>query len=271
MGIDSAWLGPVSGRRRCGVWSAGRAACFHGGSALANLLFPPVCGLCGAELQPRGCGDPLLCDGCRDQFSVVGRHACPHCASPLPLLWSRADDCPRCHSRKYRFRYAIALGEYRGAVRQAVVSMKRAAYEPLTHSLGGLLGQAVAVRLSCESLQMVVPVPMHWWRRFRRGTNTARHLAAAVARQLQLPVVPNLLVCQRRTRKQGTLLPRQRTQNVRNAFRLSTGYDITDTKILLVDDVMTTGATLNEAARILRRAGASEVDVAVVARGIGRQ
>ncbi len=116
---------------------------------------------------------------------------------------------------------------------------------------------------------LVVPVPMHWSRRIARGTNPAEVLAETVAQKLRIPVALDLLHNRRKTRKQGTLLPDQRRRNVREAFSVSAGYDIKDTCVLLIDDVMTTGATGDELSRMLRQAGAKRISVAVLARGTG--
>ena len=111
---------------------------------------------------------------------------------------------------------------------------------------------------------------MHWWRRLRRGVQPARLLATAVGAGLAIPVLAQLLHCRRKISKQGTLRPSDRFQNVRDAFRVSAAYDITDQNILLVDDVMTTGATASEAARVLPSCRGPFRSVAVVARGLGQ-
>ena len=147
--------------------------------------------------------------------------------------------------------------------------MKRYPHEPLTEAVGVLLGQRLAVELPAWRPDVVVPVPMHWMRRVQRGTNTARVLGGTVARELGLPMVGGVLRCRRKSRKQGMLRPGERFRNVRGAFRVSSGYDITDKRVLLVDDILTTGATASEAARMLREAGAAVIAVAVVARGTG--
>ena len=167
------------------------------------------------------------------------------------------------------FTQAMALGEYRAAMRQAVLWMKKPAFEPLTRSMGLLLADLVKERLANDPADVIVPVPMHWSRRLTRGTNTSQMLGAAVSSSLGWPVLTRLVRCRRKTRKQGTLRPSERSTNVRGAFRISAGYDITDTNVLLIDDIMTTGATASEAARVLRAAGARSVTVAVVARGVG--
>lgn len=116
---------------------------------------------------------------------------------------------------------------------------------------------------------LIAPAPMHWIRRLERGTNPPEVLTETMAQALSVPALIDLLRCRRTTRKQGTLLPDQRRRNVRHAFSVSAGYDITGAHVLLVDDVMTTGATADELSRVLRQAGAGRVSVAVVARGTG--
>ena len=102
-----------------------------------------------------------------------------------------------------------------------------------------------------------------------RGTHPAAVLAEYLAQTIGVPCNRGLLSSRRKTRKQGTLTPSERLRNVRGAFRVSAGYDITDAHLLLVDDIMTTGATVSESARQLKRAQAASVTVAVVARGTG--
>jgi ComF family protein len=146
--------------------------------------------------------------------------------------------------------------------------MKKAHEEALTLTLGGLLANTVRFSEPVTP-DLVVPVPMHWTRRITRGTNPADVLAEKVALKMRIPVASDLLLCRRKTSKQGMLLPDQRRRNVRDAYSVSAGYDIRDACVLLIDDVMTTGATGNEVSRVLRRAGARQVSVAVVARGTG--
>ena len=112
-------------------------------------------------------------------------------------------------------------------------------------------------------------MPIHWMRRVCRGANSPEIVARPLARRLQVPVTTRLLAVRRRVRKQGTLSPTERFSNIRGIFSVTTRYDIEGTNIVLVDDVMTTGATASEAARMLRAAGAAKVVVTVVARAVG--
>lgn len=243
----------------------GRVA--RGMRAATDLLLPPCCAFCRGELVPRP-GHPLLCQACTDRFWQQ-RSACPRCATPLPAYWNISEFCPHCQRRNYRFERAEALGDYGAELQQAVLWMKRLAFEPLTWAVGGLLGRHVAVHLDPWAPDWIVPIPMHFWRRVARGVQPSHVLAGQVARVVQRPLLEQLLSCRRKSHKQGTLTVAERFKNIRGAFSVSTGYDITDKRILLIDDIMTTGATASEAARVLRKAGAGAVAVAVVARGVG--
>ena len=175
--------------------------------------------------------------------------------------------CPRCRGRRYAFESVRALGIYRGPLRDVVLRMKRPQHETLTLAVGRLVAEKLAG--DADAADLIVPVPMHWSRRFSRGINQAELLAGSIAKNLKLRIHTNLLRCRRKTKKQGTLGPAARSRNLRGAFRIAFGQNISGARILLVDDVMTTGATVGEAARAFRRAGAAGIQVAVVARGVG--
>lgn len=237
--------------------------------ATLALLFPPHCFFCGTEITESDIAPAGLCSACRSHLTAWDHPACRRCASPLPQFWGDATQCPRCCNRRYAFNRALALGAYTGVWRDAVLCMKRASFEPLTHAVGQLLAERIRDASPKPTINQVVPVPMHWSRRLHRGVQTSRVLGVAIARQLQLPLAAHLLRCRRRTEKQGTLTPLDRFRNVRNAFQANSAYDLSGTDVLLVDDIMTTGATLSEAARALRAVGARSVTAIVVARGIG--
>ena len=135
--------------------------------------------------------------------------------------------------------------------------------------LGDLLAERVLEHLRALRLEAVVPIPMHWSRRMWRGANSPETICERLAARLGLPMAPHVLVRCRRTAPQANLSPHKRLRNLRGAFRASGHADLPGARLLLVDDIMTTGATLNEAAKTLRRAGASFIAVAVVARAEG--
>ncbi len=245
------------------------------GHHAANLLFPPTCLVCDlpwSDGDDRGHhernAERLICGECRAAFGYRAERVCERCAAPLPR-YTDPRHCPECRRRKLPFRAAIALGEYRGSLRDAVLRTKRAAYESLTIQLGEVLADRLEPLGWKQQCDVVIPLPSHWWRRWTRGTSGPELLAERLADRLSLPCRTRWLSCQRRTRKQGMLLPAERAENVRGAFTVRQPDAVRGQRILLVDDVMTTGATLKEAATALLRARASSVFVAVLARGTG--
>ncbi len=246
------------------------AGILDGLRAVGNLLIPQLCVFCGTELAAAPTFEPALCSECRRQLAPPNAPTCRRCGSPLPQYWGEIDRCPRCFDRKYRFDRTLTLGTYEGMLREAVLRMKHAEHEPLVHAMAGLLAARISAVGLAANTDLVVSTPMHWWRRLRRGVHPARILASGVARRLKLSFAPRLLRTGRSTKKQGTLTPMQRFRNVRDAFDVAAGYDLAGKQILLIDDVMTTGATVNELARVLKKRGVGCIIVAVVARGIGR-
>jgi ComF family protein len=143
--------------------------------------------------------------------------------------------------------------------------MKHRAGETLAECVGRLWARHHADRFRALGVRVVIPVPLHWRRRFRRGYNQAETLAAAVARQLGVEHRPAWLRRVRPTASQVQLAESDRRTNVRGVFRAARGARLTGQTVLLVDDVLTTGSTAGEAARALRQAGAAAVHVAVLA------
>ncbi len=232
-----------------------------------DLLLPPACNFCGIEL-PSLAEPPLFCGPCREAFLSMPEAVCQRCAAPT-APGQVADDCPRCRDRRYHFQAALALGVYQGPLREAVIRMKQRMHEPLTLSMGQLLADRVREHLTDSPPDLLAAVPSYWLKRLWRGFNGPDLLVEAMGGRLDVPVADDVIICRRRTQKQGTLMPSERAANVRGAFMFNTDYDIAGSHLLLVDDIMTTGSTASEAARMLRRAGAARVTVAVVARGVG--
>lgn len=248
-------------RRRTGNWRHRLA------DALANLLFPPQCALCSLELEEPPSG-PLLCADCLRRLSIAVLR-CPACASPVPDLHSLDGRCPNCRQGKPAFEQARVVGTYQEHVRDAVLKIKHAWYEPLAVSLGGLLAERISQSPLPATADLVVPVPMYWARRLFRGTSAAQTLAERLSAELSIPLADDLVRCSRWMAKQSSLPASERRENVRGAYAVSSSYDIRGATILVVDDVITTAATCDEVARVLRRAGAARVFAAAVARSGG--
>tara|TARA_R110002049_G_scaffold2750_2_gene21809 strand:+ start:693643 stop:694791 length:1149 start_codon:yes stop_codon:yes gene_type:complete len=189
-----------------------------------------------------------------------------------------ADACPHCQGLDLAFDRVIARWAYQGVVSDAVVAAKYGHQLPLGDALGRRLAEVVVNAIADDPPDVVTYVPSHVSRQFSRGGNGIQAIADAVTRRLSLfsPSVKcrQLLRTTRRIKKQAWLDDQQRRENVRGAFSLKRGYALTglpklaNRHILLVDDVLTTGATANEVSDVLRRGGARRVTLAVLARAI---
>lgn len=244
---------------------------------LLDLVYPPECAWCGDRIR----ADQRLCSGCRNRF-LSDYYRCLKCATPLPRVVPNAD-CYRCRDTHWRFSQVITLAPYRGDMRRAVISIKKRRFETLRRALGELLGEKLLAepqiaappgeapcgQTSQGAPPLLIPVPYHWSHHFSSAAATAESLARAIAHRTHWPVANHALRRIRKTSKQGLLSWTERSANVRNAFSVRVPAIIAGRRVLLVDDVLTSGATAAELSRILLRAGAASVAVVVAARATG--
>jgi ComF family protein len=232
--------------------------------ASLDVLLPPHCLACQVPIERPG--DAIfLCLECRRTLAPATPPMCGRCGAIL----ARPDvACSWCWRYDLQFDAVVALDRYRDRLRDVVLRMKAPLAEPLSLSMGRLLVQARGELLRPWRPDLVVPVPMHWSRHLRRGINSPDLLASCLAAGLG-PPVRRALKRIHKTKLQRTLRVAQRFRNLRGAFALRTGYDLRGTRVLLVDDILTTGATASAAARALKQAGAAVVVVAVLARAQG--
>ena len=231
-------------------------------AGLADLLLPDVCGSCrSAPVSADG-----LCSDCSVRLlALVSLPYCPRCGATLGVnIPLRDDGCECCPTTLPRFAGVFRLGPYADPLRSVIRELKYRRRQVMRRRLGRLLGQAVASQAD-DTFDLVMPVPMHWRRRLARGCDHARILARAVAAELRLPVGDEL-VRVRNTPPQTHLPRTRRIENVRGAFEVAGASAIEGAKVLLADDVTTTGATANEAAKALLAAGAHKVTLAVIAK-----
>ncbi len=247
---------------------------------MLDAVLPPSCVLCGDKLAK-----PALCDTCK--FSLLHSWpplaiACRYCGLPRPRepIPAEGEHCAGCRHKKFGFDEVIALAIYQEAVREAVVAAKLARHAPLATALGGLLANCVVNTIvdarSDQRPQRVTFVPSHITRRLQRaGMGGVATMSAVVAKRLGKDAEP-LLRLTRRVRKQSMLADSERPANVRGAFAIKNRYavgqrlSLENHEVLLVDDVLTSGSTASEIARVLKDAGAAKVTLAVVARAVRR-
>ena len=222
-----------------------------------NLLYPPHCLLC-QESSPVSEGCRELCPLCREKISWL-EQCCPRCAMPL-----HEHVCKWCREKHFAFQQVYALALYQGEWRHLMHLLKYGRKTYLASYLGKMLAEKLTGRLPAGGV--IIPVPLHLSKEKERGFNQSCLLARAMCENLSLPY-REILVRIKDTSSQTGLNRRQREQNVRGAFAVKEeGLFPLKSPVVLVDDVMTTGATVNEASRMLKKAGAGDIMVMVAAR-----
>jgi ComF family protein len=237
----------------------------HAWQPLADLLYPPRCLVC--HRPPRLSRD-RFCDECRPALFQDASLACPRCAMTVGPFGVQGGRCPACRHQPLGFEAALRLGVYDDQLGEAVRLIKHAVHEGLAEELGEQWAEARRQAFDTLGPDAVVPVPLHWRKRLQRGYNQSAALAFGLARRLGKPYRPRWLKRIRATEEQKAQASlAARRENVKDAF--SARPDAAGQHVLLVDDVMTTGATASEAAGALLKAGSSRVTVAVLARAGG--
>lgn len=237
--------------------------------SLFAILFPSDCRICRSPLT--NISHLPVCRPCLAQIVPLDGILCRICGEKLFSSYVNTGDgplCGMCRRAAPRFKRAVAYGAYEGALRELIHLFKYQGVQPAGKLLGRLLNQATA-EMALPGLLIVIPVPLWKGKRQSRGFNQAEAIARAFvglrqASSIQLDTA--ILARTRDTASQIGLTRMQRRSNVRGAFKVLKPEQIQGRSILIVDDVMTTGTTAGECARVLLRAGAKEVFVATVAR-----
>jgi len=237
------------------------------GDALASVFFPAGCRICGELLT--GASRVPICDVCLDSFEAPPHRKCEVCGQPLPNFSATETQtriCPACQQHTYAFARARSFVVYQGALARAIVMLKFEEIEPLgawfARRLAGL------VKLEGEAMQadVVIPVPLHRDRQKERGYNQAAMISKPLAKALDLPHKAVLLMRTRPRPDKQVLSLAERWTSVRGAFATRPGSQVDKLRVLLVDDVLTTGATLDACSRALLGSGAKSVVGLTVAR-----
>jgi len=230
--------------------------------AAVSLLYPPVCTLCGGKTR----AGEYLCQRCEAKAMRIVAPFCQQCSEPFEGAISTVFTCANCAHRTIYFDAAVAAYRGRGIVRQIIHDFKYGRQIHLRHLVARwLYGAFDDERLRGRTFDMIVPVPLHPTRQRERGFNQASLLAELLTAQISIPCKP-LLKRVRYTTTQTALDRAERMENLHNAFRLRRNANVRGLRVLLIDDVLTTGSTLSECARTLKRSGAISVYAATAAR-----
>ena len=227
-----------------------------------SLFYPPVCAVCSADVA----STEYLCATCRAKAPRISAPFCAKCSEPFFGAIDRPFECRNCAGQKLHFEAAVAAYLSRGVVREVVHQFKYNHHVHLRHVMADWLCTALEdSRLAHIRFDLIVPVPLHSARQRERGFNQAALLAKLLARRTSIPCRSTLKRI-RYTTTQTAFDRAERMENLHNAFRLRKKADVRGLQVLLIDDVLTTGSTLNECARVLRHAGAASVFAAVSSR-----
>jgi competence protein ComFC len=230
--------------------------------AAVSLLYPATCTICGKHVR----AGEYLCDGCEAKVVHIVAPFCETCSEPFEGSISSAFTCANCAHRTIYFDAAVAAYRGRGIVRDVIHEFKYNRQIHLRHLVARWLRAAFDDgRLRDYQFDVIVPVPLHPARQRERGFNQASLLAELLSTYTSIPCRP-LLKRIRYTTTQTALDRSERMENLHNAFRLRKNADVRGLRVLLVDDVLTTGSTLSECARVLKRADAISVHATTAAR-----
>lgn len=228
--------------------------------ALADLLYPPLCVACRAPV-----GEAGYCAACWSAVTFLDGQGCACCGMPFSVDLGEGSLCAACLARRPAYASARAILAYDEASRGAVLALKHADRLDLVPGFARWLARAGRAQLADSDV--VVPVPLHRFRLWRRRYNQSAELARRLAADFGLATAPLALVRTRATASQGAMpSARARRKNVQAAFRVARPEQVAGKRVLLLDDVLTTGATAEACARALLRAGAARVHVLALAR-----
>ena len=232
--------------------------------AASEWVWPRACHLCHQRITD---DRPLcICATCEPALTADPHAHCPRCSSTVGPHADTPAGCPSCRTSTFRFDGVTRLGVYDGPLREAVLRAKQPGGGGLAETLGRLLAAAREVPLRAVRPDVVVPVPLHWRRWWGRRHNQAEGVATGLAAGLGLPVVRRAVWRVKHADPQrGHASRERRWANAAGAFRLAPWGRVESLRVLLVDDVLTTGATADAVSAALRGGGAAQVHVAVLA------
>ena len=227
-----------------------------------SLLYPPGCTICGKSIR----AGEYLCDQCETKAVRIVAPFCQKCSEPFEGSITNTFACANCAHRTIYFDAAVAAYRGRGIVREVIHQFKYTRQIHLRHLVARWLRAALDdERLRDCNFDLIVPVPLHPTRERERGFNQASLLSELLSAQTSIRS-RRVLERVRYTTTQTALDRSERMGNLHNAFRLRKNADVRGLRVLLIDDVLTTGSTLSECARVLKRAGAISVHAATAAR-----
>lgn len=230
-----------------------------------DLIYPRTCAVCG-ENTPEALR--YLCWECQSDIMPITPPYCSQCGDPVSGSIDHSYVCHFCSSVSPSFSIARSAAHYDGPIAEMLKALKYRSATWLVHDMAQMLSSLVFQHMDADNIDAVTFVPLHHTRRRDREYNQSALLARALAHMIGVPCMNRIIRRHKKTTSQTNLTAKDRIVNVRGCFKYRNGSWLDGKRILLVDDVMTTGATVNECAKTLKKGGASEVFAVAVARGM---
>lgn len=232
---------------------------------IATLVYPPSCLFCRRPLDGRFPVKEILCPACRQNLNLNKPPFCVRCSRYLGPGNSR-NICRQCRLRRPEFDFAWSACLYEDPLKDLIHQFKYSQKTAVRHLFTELMTDFILTyRLDIEQFDRIAAVPLYAARLRERGYNQAQFLAEGVSQKFQIPLLRNSLVRARHTRPQTLLEPKERWTNIRGAFTIKRPDEVRRKNILIIDDLLTTGATASEAAHTLKNAGAGTVGILTLA------
>ncbi len=235
------------------------------GETAVKLVYPPCCPICDAVLPLRG---GLICSACEKKLPWVTEPACMKCGKPLAR--EEAEYCADCAKIRHLFDCGRGAFAYTGELRKSIYRMKAQNRRDYLDFYADSMVRAGKRYLALWKPEVIVPIPMHWRKKLRRGYNQSELLAVRISLLTGIPCERHLLRCVRYTGQQKELGAEERRKNLKGSFALRQGAAV-PSRVLLADDVYTTGSTIDEASRVLRGAGVQQIFFLVLCVGKGKK
>lgn len=228
--------------------------------ALVDFVYPPCCHVCGQSLDDAAA---VVCPECAARITPIDAPYCDRCSAPLAGM---GEDCRACAGRSFHFVRARAATAFDDTVQTMIHLLKYRGRRAIGRFLGRLLADAAMREPWFGEIDLLVPIPLHRSRARERGYNQSELLARGMTDQSRIPVETRLVSRRQRTQSQTALTPAQRAANVHGAFHILAPQALAGTRVALVDDVFTTGATFDSCAQAVLESGAAAVYALAVAR-----
>lgn len=227
---------------------------------ILGLLYPPRCPVCDQVIWPK----QRICHACRKKIHAVLEPACMKCGKPLSD--SRKEFCYDCRQKKHFFEQGKALWVYDQEIKRSIYRFKYQNRREYGRTYASEMAEQFGCWIRSRKIQAIIPVPLHKNRQRQRGYNQAEILALELGRILGLPVYNDILIRIKDTKPQKILNDAERKNNLKKAFK--TTEDIVQLQcVLVVDDIYTTGSTLDAAACVLAKAGVKEINICCISIG----